>query len=227
MSFTGRRVLILVQMTALALCAAVSTAHAQPLAPPEDEAPPVLAERNTAEWNLTRAGRNRVGIKGFDPVAYFPEGGSEAVRGDGQLMVTFRGTAYFFSTVANRDMFVRNPSRYEPAYGGWCALAMTEGDKADINPNAFIVKDDRLFLFYEGLFGDSKAEWLEADHDTQADSADDAWRTISGEEPRRIPPRAGVQAPEPAADQAAEPESQLDEDTDATPDDGEPDRGGR
>lgn len=137
--------------------------------------------RNVKEWNINKAG---VAIDGFDPVAYFPEGGGTAKAGDTTITTTYHGATYRFATEANRAAFLKDPAKYEPAHGGWCSWAMREGDKVAIDPNSFIVKNDRLFLFYKGWLGDTRAKWLKGDHTAEAKEADAHWKKTSGESPR-------------------------------------------
>ncbi len=61
---------------------------------------------------------------------------------------------------------------------------MTSGDKTEIDPKNFIVKNDRLYLFYNGFFGNTKKDWEKGDHDALSSEADRAWKGISGESPR-------------------------------------------
>lgn len=140
--------------------------------------------RNIAEWNLPR--RTKLAIGGYDPVAYFPEGGGKAKKGSKKIEHTYKGVTYRFSSQANRELFKKAPERYEPAHGGWCSWAMADGDKTEPNPKSFIVEDDRLFLFYDGLFGDTRKDWLKGDHDQLAEQADREWKKRSREEKRQI-----------------------------------------
>ena len=61
-------------------------------------------------------------IDGYDPVAYFKA--NKAVKGKKDLAVSHQGIIYYFSSVENKEEFKKNPSHYEPEYGGWCAYAM-------------------------------------------------------------------------------------------------------
>ncbi|MEM1165746.1 MAG: YHS domain-containing (seleno)protein [Planctomycetota bacterium] len=153
-----------------------SPAQSQPEA--EEETP----TRNIKEWHTSKKG---LGLKGYDPVAYFPEGGGEPTKGSKSRSYTFEGVTYRFATQANLDLFKENPHKYEPAYGGWCAFAMSQGDKVDIDPKNFIVEDGRLFLFYKNfVFGNARDPWLEAPTESEH-LADTEWSSISGEKPRR------------------------------------------
>jgi hypothetical protein len=48
-----------------------------------------------------------------------------------------------------------DPVGYLPAYGGWCATARARSGKVQIDPVSFKVTNGRLFLFYNGLFGNA------------------------------------------------------------------------
>ena len=140
--------------------------------------------RKVSEWNV---GKDRLGIQGYDPVAYFPDGGGVPVKGDPSITTTYAGVVYRFSSAAHREAFVANPARYEPAHGGWCSYAMLGGDKVQVDPKIFIVKDGRLFLFYKGFLGDTRAKWLKADVAEEAKTADGMWKKLSGESARGTP----------------------------------------
>jgi len=139
--------------------------------------------RNTGAWNLDKSA---LALQGFDPVAYFSEGGGKATKGDAKIEVQSGGATYRFASVAHRDLFLANPGRYEPAHGGWCAWAMRDGEKVDVDPTSFIVRDGRLFVFYKGLFADTRAKWSGGDHAAEAQAADAHWKTLSGETPRTM-----------------------------------------
>ena len=98
--------------------------------------------------NLDAAG---LALKGYDPVAYFRAGGP--VRGRADLTASHDGATYRFASAENRDAFLAAPARYLPQYGGFCAWAVAQGDKADIDPEVFRVVDDRLYLNYNRAIG--------------------------------------------------------------------------
>ena len=37
-----------------------------------------------------------------------------------------------------------------------------KGDKVAIDPQSFTVEDGKLYLFYDGLFGDTRKSWTKA-----------------------------------------------------------------
>ncbi len=93
-----------------------------------------------------------VAIKGYDPVAYFTE--AKAVKGSEEFQHEFLGETWQFSSSKNRDLFAGNPIQYAPQYGGFCAAEVhfsdnTTGISANINPEAWRIIDDKLYLFYD------------------------------------------------------------------------------
>jgi hypothetical protein len=90
---------------------------------------------------------DRIAIHGYDPVAYFVEGGPRKGRRD--LVVEHGGARWFFSTEANRKRFEENPERYLPVYGGYCAYGVAQGYLVKIDPHAWSIVDDRLYLNYD------------------------------------------------------------------------------
>ena len=86
-------------------------------------------------------------IDGYDPVAYFKE--NKPVKGSDSFTATHGGSTFRFSSAANRDAFVADPQKYAPQYGGFCAYAVANGYKAKIEPDAFTIVDDKLYLNYD------------------------------------------------------------------------------
>lgn len=176
---------------------------AKPGSKPADHTTP----RDTQHYNITKDTNAPAPIaaKGYDVVAYFPEGGAKPAKGDDRFTHIHRGVLYRFASEANRARFIANPEKYEPAYGGWCASAMADGGrKVDIDPKAFKITNGRLFLFYTDLFNDARTFWNK-DEPTRTHDADDAWKKLTGEEPRKpTAPTPGEQKkPDAPADEPA------------------------
>ncbi|TVR89317.1 MAG: YHS domain protein [Spirochaetaceae bacterium] len=87
-----------------------------------------------------------VAIRGYDPVAYFTM--HQAVEGDPRYSHHWNGAVWHFASSEHRDLFVAEPEHYAPQYGGYCAWAMSKGSLAGINPKAWHIEDNRLFLNY-------------------------------------------------------------------------------
>ena len=85
-------------------------------------------------------------IRGTDPVAYFTE--AEAVEGSEDYEYEWEGATWRFSSEENMQLFAENPEQYAPQYGGYCAKAMAEGNVVSIDPEAWKIVDDKLYLNY-------------------------------------------------------------------------------
>jgi hypothetical protein len=103
-----------------------------------------------------------VGLVGYDPVSYFPEGGGKPAKGLIAISVEHEGVTYRFATEAHKAAFVKNPAKYVPAFGGWCTWAVAElGKRVDVDPQSFVVKNGRLLVFYRDPALDTRAKFLE------------------------------------------------------------------
>jgi YHS domain-containing protein len=85
-----------------------------------------------------------VAIKGYDPVAYFKDG--QPVKGSPEIDYVWKGAHWHFATQDNRDAFSKDPERFGPQYGGYCANGMSMNVLADIDPDSWAIVDGRLYL---------------------------------------------------------------------------------
>lgn len=115
----------------------------------------------------------RLALAGFDPVSYRGPGAPR--QGEARFQAEHAGAVYHFASAANRDRFRADPARYAPAYGGWCAWAMQDGERVEIDPRSYLIEGDRLLVFYDGAFGDTRAMWLDGDRDALRAAADRQW----------------------------------------------------
>lgn len=111
------------------------------------------SERRVDKLNLTKSD---LSMKGYDPVSYHQ---GNPIKGLKSLEFQYKGVRYFFATEENRTLFEKNPSLYEPAYGGWCAWAMLTGDFVSVNLKRYKIINGKTYLFYDGLFGDTLKKW--------------------------------------------------------------------
>lgn len=86
-------------------------------------------------------------VGGYDPVAYFTQG--QPVKGDSSFSHKYKGATWRFASTANRDLFIANPEKYEPQFGGYCAWAVAQGDTASGDPLKWKIVDNKLFLNYD------------------------------------------------------------------------------
>ena len=117
-----------------------------------------------------------IAIKGYDAVAYFTQ--DKAVKGDKNLSVFYEGATYYFSSSENREAFKKEPSKYEPQYGGWCAYAMgKEGSKVEVDPETFKIVNGKLYLFYNKYFNNTLKSWNKDEANLKS-RADANWQEI-------------------------------------------------
>ena len=110
-----------------------------------------------------------IGLKGYDPVAYFVNG--KPLKGLDQYSLPWKGVTYRFASAQNLESFKATPEKYLPQYGGYCAYAMSLNRIADIDPSRWAIVDGRLFL-NNGLF--AQALWSR-DKSGNISSADHNW----------------------------------------------------
>jgi YHS domain-containing protein len=83
-------------------------------------------------------------MKGYDPVAYFTA--NQAMQGQSAFTAEHEGRTYHFASEENRAMFRKEPAKYMPQFGGYCAWAVSQNYLYPGDPTAFTVRDGRLFL---------------------------------------------------------------------------------
>jgi hypothetical protein len=113
-----------------------------------------------------------VALHGYDPVAYFTKGAP--TRGSDALVHVHDGAAYRFSSEAHLATFKKNPGKYVPEYGGFCAFGVSVGKKFDGDPMLWKIEDGRLYL---NLNEEIYQTFLK-DIDGNIDKADGNWSEI-------------------------------------------------
>jgi len=127
--------------------------------------------KRIAHFNL----ENKVAIQGYDPVSYFK---GKPLKGKKEIPTNFEGIIYNFSSVANRDAFIKKPMSYEPKFGGWCAYAMgNSGEKVEIDPETFKIVDGKLYLFYNAYFNNTLKSWNKDEANLKA-KAETNWKKL-------------------------------------------------
>ena len=117
-----------------------------------------------------------IAIQGYDAVAYFTQ--NKAIKGDKKFAATIEGITYYFSTQLNKDLFLKDPKKYEPQYGGWCAYAMgAANEKVEIDPETFNIKNGKLYLFYHSWINNTLTKWNKDEVNLNT-KADKNWVTI-------------------------------------------------
>jgi YHS domain-containing protein len=83
-------------------------------------------------------------VDGYDVVAYFTDGAPR--MGSAEFASTHDGATYWFATQEHKALFDADPARYAPAYGGFCAYAVSRKGLRPIDPAVFHFVGGRLFL---------------------------------------------------------------------------------
>src|SRR5690242_5683613 len=95
-----------------------------------------------------------VAIMGYDTVAYFTEG--KAVKGSEEFSYDWLGTPWHFASKKHQEMFMNEPDKYAPQFGGYCApeVAVTGTATINVDPEAFKIIDGKLYLVYDVVDAD-------------------------------------------------------------------------
>jgi YHS domain-containing protein len=130
-----------------------------------------FSQTNSEHLNLNSS---NVAISGYDVTSYFTH--NKAIEGSKKYSANFKNTIYYFVSAENKELFLKEPEKYLPQYGGWCAYAMgAKSEKVSINPESFIVSNEKLYLFYKTYFNDTSEKWNE-DSVNLKNKADRNWK---------------------------------------------------
>tara|TARA_R110000868_G_scaffold20478_4_gene86618 strand:- start:1306 stop:1752 length:447 start_codon:yes stop_codon:yes gene_type:complete len=126
----------------------------------------------TIDYNI----KNGFMAKGYDVVAYF---NNQAIEGAKQFTTTYDGVNYKFTSQENLEKFIKNPTKYIPQYGGYCAYAIAlKNDKVSINPESFEIKDGKLYLFYNAWGTNTLDLWKQENEKELIEKADKNWNLL-------------------------------------------------
>ena len=116
-----------------------------------------------------------VAIMGYDTVAYFTDG--KAVKGSEEFTYDWLGTPWHFASKKHQEMFMSEPVKYAPQYGGYCAGEVVGGGPVTINvdPEAFKIIDGKLYLIYDV----GNADDFAAHADANIPKADANWPKVA------------------------------------------------
>ena len=136
-------------------------------------APPLHAgvPGSTSPINVDAYG---LALRGFDPVAYFEAG--KPTPGVEKLAASYGGARYLFASESHRKLFLQNPKKYTPEYGGFCAVGTSFGEKVDVDPKTGKIVNGKLYLN-----NGPKAQEI-FDHDTRntISRANQNWPSVKG-----------------------------------------------
>jgi hypothetical protein len=112
-------------------------------------------------------------IGGYDPVAYFTDG--KPMLGSADVELRDGGAVWRFRNIGNRDAFAAHAEVYKPQFGGYDPLGVAQGVAVPGNPTVWVIRGERLFLFYDGV----RREKFSADPERMIASAERKWPGVA------------------------------------------------
>ena len=120
---------------------------------------------------------SNIALEGYSPVSYLDLG--LAQKGVKDYKSEHNKVVYYFTSADQKAKFDKNPEKYLPQFGGFCAFGTYAGAKFRVDPNKFIVKDGKYFLFLYNLELDAQQLWLnENNHDKLVKKAEQNWKKL-------------------------------------------------
>ena len=118
---------------------------------------------------------NGLALEGYCPVAYFSV--NKLVKGKRDFAVKHNDVWYYFVSEDAKAAFEKEPKKYLPAYGGWCAFGMAVQDKFPVDPTNFKIVKGRLMLFLKNKNVDARKLWNDGSEADNIAKADAHWKT--------------------------------------------------
>lgn len=113
---------------------------------------------------------SRVMLKGADVVAYFQQG--RHVPGHPRLKTVYQDVTFRFSSPEHKAMFEREPARYLPQYGGYCANGIAYGIPWGGDADTWKIVGGKLYIFG----GQASKDAFELDEKRNLELADTYWK---------------------------------------------------
>lgn len=93
---------------------------------------------------VNTSGASMAAVNGFDTVAFFTD--SKAVNGSPFITAEHQGAVYYFATEEHKKLFLSNPSKYTPQFGGYCAFGVAIDKLLPVDISTWQVRDGKLYL---------------------------------------------------------------------------------
>ena len=90
-------------------------------------------------------GSSRVMLKGHDVVAYFTQG--KHAMGLPQFSSDYEGIKFQFASAEHKALFDKEPAKYQPQYGGYCANGIVYGIPWGGDADSWRMIDGKLYIF--------------------------------------------------------------------------------
>ena len=107
----------------------------------------LTAQAHAQSKTLLNLDKNGLAVQGYDPVAFFTDG--KPVKGNPQFTSSLKGATYYFASAEHKAAFDKEPAKYEPQFGGYCAYGLSKNKLVPIEVDAFQIVNGRLLLQYD------------------------------------------------------------------------------
>jgi len=135
----------------------------------------VLAQETDIRLKEFNLQDEHLAVQGYDVVSYFM---GKPLEGKKSLSYTYEDINYWFANTDNLNLFKKQPDKFEPMYGGWCAYAIGESaEKVKIDPKTYKIIDGKLYLFYNFYFNNTLIDWNKDERQLKI-KADANWQKI-------------------------------------------------
>ncbi len=109
---------------------------------------------------VAQGGDDRVMLFGHDVVSYFTNG--RHLPGSKQFTTVHEGVSFRFASAEHKAMFEREPAKYIPQYGGFCANGIAYGIPWGGDADSWRIDNGKLYIF--GGHGSKQAWELDIPH---------------------------------------------------------------
>ena len=130
-NFAVRAVAVTSLVAALAGCGAMTAQN------PSSALKPVNAVADASD--------SRVMLKGADVVAYFTQ--NNYVQGSPQFKSDYEGVTFRFASAEHKALFDKEPKKYMPEYGGYCANGIVYGIPWGGDADTWKMVNGKLYIF--------------------------------------------------------------------------------
>ena len=115
---------------------------------------------------------NKLAMNGYDVMTYWRGGKPE--EGNPAISFEYKGATWVFTSEEHRALFSGSPEKYAPQYGGYCAYAASRNAIADVDPYAWRIWKEKLYLNYSERV---RRQWA-SDIDENIEQANGFWRQL-------------------------------------------------
>lgn len=100
--------------------------------------------------------KEEAAFDGYDLTSYFD---GEPIKGKSAYTYQYQDLNLSFASEANKQKFIKDPEKYLPAYGGWCATAVVHGTLVRPNYSLYKIQENKLLFFEVKAFFNGQTQW--------------------------------------------------------------------